>query len=94
LTLTRSFRDKDTAAVFRRQLSRRFQAIARVAKRRLDQLNASTSLVDLAAIPGNQLEALKRDRSGQHSIRINDQYRICFVWKDGDAHHVEITDYH
>ena len=80
--------------MFRRRLSRRFQAIARVAKRRLDHLNASTSLLDLAAIPGNQLEALKRDRAGQHSMRINDQYRICFVWKDGDAYDVEIADYH
>lgn len=64
----------------------RFQAVAAVAKRKLDHLNAATSLLDFAAIPGNQLEALKSDRAGQHSI--------CFRWKDGDAYEVEITDYH
>lgn len=80
--------------MFRRRLSRPFQAIARVAKRKLDQINAATSLLDLAAIPGNQLEALKRARAGEHSIRINDQYRVCFVCKEGDAYEVEITDYH
>jgi len=92
--MIRTFRDKDTEKIFRRQFSKRFQAIAGVAKRKLDHLNAATSLQDLAAIPGNQLEALKRDRAGQHSIRINDQFRICFLWKDGDAFEVEITDYH
>ena len=92
--MIRTFRDKETEKVFLRQFSRRFQAVAAVAKRKLDHLNAATSLLDLAAIPGNQLEALKGDRAGQHSIRINDQFRICFRWKDGDAHEVEITDYH
>jgi proteic killer suppression protein len=90
----RTFRDKDTEKVFRRQFSKKFQAIADIAKRKLDHLSAATSLQDLAAIPGNQLEALKRDRVGQHSIRINDQFRICFLWKDGDAYAAEITDYH
>ena len=92
--MIRTFRDKETEKVFLRQFGRRFQAVAAVAKRKLDHLNAATSLLDLAAIPGNQLEALKGDRAGQHSIRINDQFRICFRWKDGDAHEVEITDYH
>jgi proteic killer suppression protein len=92
--MIRTFRDCDTEKVFLRQFSRRFQAIADVGKRKLDHLNAATSLQDLAAIPGNQLEALKRDRAGQHSIRINDQFRICFHWRDGDAYKVEITDYH
>lgn len=89
-----SFRSKETESVFRREFSRRFQAIARVAKRKLDHLQAATSLADLAAVPGNHLEALVGDRIGQHSIRINDQWRICFVWKDGDACEVEIVDYH
>lgn len=92
--MIRTFRDKDAEKIFRRQFSRRFQTIAHVAKRRLDQIHAATSLPDLAAIPGNRLEALKADRAGQHSVRINDQFRICFVWRDGDAHEVEITDYH
>jgi proteic killer suppression protein len=57
-------------------------------------LNAALALVNLAVPPGNRLEKLRRDRSGQHSIRINDQYRICFVWRDGNAHDVELVDYH
>jgi len=80
--------------VFRREFSRRFQAVARGAKRKLDHLHAATSLADLAAVPGNRLEALAGERAGQHSIRINDQWRICFRWKEGDAHDVEICDYH
>lgn len=92
--MIRSFRSKETERVFRREFSRRFSAIARVAKRKLDQLNAASSLADLAAIPGNRLEALSADRAGQYSIRINDQWRICFEWKDNDAHWVEIVDYH
>jgi len=66
----------------------------RVAGRKLDQINASTMLDDLRVAPGNMLEALKRDRKGQHSIRINDQYRICFVWSERGAEDVEIVDYH
>ena len=92
--MIRTFRNKDTEKIFRREFGRRFQAISNLAKRKLDHLNAASSLQDLAAIPGNQLEALKRDRAGQHSIRINDQFRICFQWRDGDAYAVEITDYH
>lgn len=80
--------------MFRREFSRRFQAVARGAKRKLDHLHAATSLADLAAVPGNRLEALAGERAGQHSIRINDQWRICFTWKDGDAYWVEIVDYH
>ena len=80
--------------MFDREFSREFQAIARVAKRKLDHLHAATSLLDLAAVPGNNLEMLKKERAGQHSIRINGQWRICFSWKDGDAHAVEIVDYH
>jgi len=73
--------------------SRRFQAIEKTAIRKLFQLHAARTLYDLRA-PGNSLEALKGDRAGQHSIRINDRYRLCFVWEDGDADQVEIADYH
>jgi proteic killer suppression protein len=89
-----SFRSKETEKVFRREFSRRFGAIARVAKRKLDHLHAATSLADLRAVPGNRLEALAGDRAGQYSIRINDQWRICFEWKDNEAFAVEIVDYH
>jgi toxin HigB-1 len=90
----RSFRDKETERVFRREFSRKHQGIARVAKRKLDQLHAAAALGDLGAIPGNRLEALAGNRRGQHSIRINDQWRICFRWVDSDASDVEIVDYH
>ena len=80
--------------MFGQQSSKRFGAIEKTALRKLFHLNRTTSLRDLAAIPGNRLEALKGARRGQHSIRINDQYRICFVWKDGDAYDVEIADCH
>jgi len=73
--------------------SRKFQAIEKTAIRKLFQLHAARTLGDLRA-PGNSLEALKGNRAGQHSIRINDRYRLCFIWKDGDAHWVEIADYH
>lgn len=92
--VVRSFRCRETEKVFLREFTRRFQGIARVAKRRLDQLHAATSLADLAAIPGNRLEALAADRAGQHSVRINKQWRICFRWNDGDAFDIEIVDYH
>ena len=92
--MIRSFRRRETEKIFRRHVSRQFQAVARVAKRKLDQLDSATSLRDLAGLPGNRLEALAGDRAGQYSIRINDQRRICFRWKDGEAHDVEIVDYH
>ena len=76
-----------------RKFSRRFQSIERAARIRLELLDAATFLRDLE-LPGLRLEALKGDRKGQHSIRINDQFRICFEWRDGDAHNVEIVDYH
>jgi proteic killer suppression protein len=91
--MIRSFADKDTERLFGRESVRRFQSFERVALRKLVLLDAATSLADLKG-PGLSLEALKRDRAGQHSIRINDQWRVCFVWKNGDAHDVEITDYH
>ncbi len=88
------FKDEETRSVFRTGKSRRFGLIARVAARRLGQLDFATSLEDLREPPGNRLEALKGDRAGQHSVRINKQYRICFIWTGSDAKGVEITDYH
>jgi proteic killer suppression protein len=90
----RSFRSKETEDLFHYQHSRRFSAFERVALRKLLQLHAATELKVLASPPGNRLEALSGDRKGQHSIRINEQWRICFEWREGHAHGVEITDYH
>lgn len=92
--MIRSFRDAETERVFQQQFSKKFRAIEKTALRKLFQLNRAIALRDLAAIPGNQLEALKDDRKGQHSIRINGQYRLCFRWMEGDACDVEIADYH
>jgi proteic killer suppression protein len=89
-----SVRSKETEELFHYQHSKRFHSVERVALRKLLQLHAATELRVLASPPGNQLESLKRDRKGQHSIRINDQWRICFVWRGGHAYEVEITDYH
>jgi proteic killer suppression protein len=90
----RSFRCRDTEALFHDREVRRFRAFERVARRKLLLLHRAASLADLRVPPGNHLEALKRDRKGQHSIRINDQWRICFVWRERDAFAVEIVDYH
>jgi proteic killer suppression protein len=89
-----AFIDKDTQALFEERPVRRFRAIERSARRKLLFLNQARRLEDLAALPGNRLEKLSGDRKGQHSIRINDQWRICFRWKAGDAYEVEIADYH
>lgn len=89
-----SFRCPDTEALFHSKAVRRFKNIERVARRKLLQLHATTDLASLRIPPGNQLEALRGDRKGQCSIRINDQWRICFVWHDDGAHDVEIVDYH
>ena len=80
--------------IFHGRYSKRFDRIAQVIERKLAQIHAALLLSDLTIFPGNRLEALKGNRAGQHSIRINDQYRICFVWRDGDALEVAITDYH
>ena len=92
--MIRSFRCKDTERLFQRETVRRFKAIETVARRKLRMLQAAQALRDLQVPPGNRLEALKGDRKGQHSIRINDQWRVCFVWTDGGADNVEIVDYH
>ena len=91
--MIRSCRDRDAQRLLDRKFSRRLQAIEKSARVRLEVLDAVTSLRDLD-LPGFRLEALKGDRKGQHSIRINDRYRICFAWRDGDAYDVEIVDYH
>ena len=92
--MIRSFSDKATRELWENENSRRFASIARVALRRLIQLNAAESLDDLRVPPGNHLESLSGDRSGQHSIRVNRQFRICFTWTDEGPAKVEIVDYH
>jgi len=89
-----SYGDADTEALANGRRVRRFHGIDRVARRKLRMLEAAKELGDLASPPGNRLEALAGDRKGQHSIRINDQWRICFVWRDDAAYDVEIVDYH
>ncbi|HEX2715503.1 MAG TPA: type II toxin-antitoxin system RelE/ParE family toxin [Candidatus Acidoferrales bacterium] len=92
--MIKSFRSRETEQLHARQHVKRFRGFERVAQRKMRQLDVAAELRDLASPPGNRLEALKGDREGQHSIRINDQWRICFVWRDGDAYDVEIVDYH
>jgi proteic killer suppression protein len=90
-----SFRDRETERVFSRRSSRKLpEAVQRIALRKLAILDAADSLKDLALPPGNRLEKLSGDRAGQHSIGGNDQWRVCFRWSNGDAHDVEIVDYH
>ncbi len=89
-----SFTCLDTEALFHSQTVPRFRNIERVARRKLLQLHAATELASLRIPPGNQLEALKGSRKGQHSIRVNDQWRVCFVWREDGAQQVEIVDYH
>jgi proteic killer suppression protein len=89
-----SFACPDTEAIFQSRSVPRFQGIERVARRKLLQLHAATELASLKVPPGNRLEALKGGRKGQHSIRINDQWRVCFIWRNDGAYRVEIVDYH
>jgi proteic killer suppression protein len=91
----RSFKCKETEKIFNRGYAKKFPIdIQRIALRKLRMLNRAENLNDLNVPPGNRLEALKGKRKGQHSIRINDQWRICFIWQEKDALNVEITDYH
>lgn len=92
--MIRSFKDAATARLFADEDVPRFRSIERQARRKLLLLDAAGSLNDLRSPPGNRLELLKGDRAGQHSIRINDQWRICFAWRDDGAENVEIVDYH
>lgn len=88
------FADRDTERLFRLERVQRLHAVERAALRKLAMLDAAIRVEDLRAPPGNRLEALKGDRAGQWSIRVNDQWRICFRWRDGNASDVELTDYH
>ena len=93
--MIRSFADRDAEGLFHGRFARRLaHDVQRVAQRKLRQIHQAKELRDLAAPPGNRLEALRGDREGQHSIRINDEWRTCFVWNEGDAERVEIVDYH
>lgn len=92
--MIRSFKCRDTQRVFHRETPRRFRTIQRLALRKLLLLDASERLGDLRVPPGNRLEKLVGDRAGQHRIRINNQWRICFCWENGGASDVEIVDYH
>lgn len=93
--MIRSYRDRDTRSVAERRRVRRFpEQLQRQAQRKLMMINNALDLNDLRILPGNRLEALSGDRDGQFSIRINDRWRVCFTWEDGDAYQVEIVDYH
>jgi toxin HigB-1 len=93
--MIRSFASREAEEIWQGRVVRRLSSeVQRVARRKLRMLNNAQSLSDLRVPPGNRLEALKGERAGEFSIRVNDQWRICFVWRDGDAHEVEIVDYH
>ena len=92
--MIKTFRSAETEALFQDKPVARFRAIERTARRKLLYLNQARTLQDLMVPPGNRLEALRGDRKGQHSIRVNDQWRICFRWLEGHAFDVEIIDYH
>jgi len=92
--MIRSFKDDDTKKLFETGSCKQWATIREVARRKLDQIETAVNLIDLRIPPGNRLEALKGDRAGQYSIRINNQFRICFVWKIDGAYDVEIADYH
>ena len=92
--MIKTFHDKDIEALFNDRLVKRFKAFERPARRKLYYLHGAKTLQDLLIPPGNRLEGLSGNREGQHSIRINDQWRICFKWHDGNAYDVEIVDYH
>ncbi len=95
MVMIKTFRDKDTARLFNREPVRRFREVERAARRKLEMVDAAEILDNLRFPPGNHLEALRGDRKGQHSIRINDRWRICFVWgADNNAYDVEVCDYH
>ena len=89
-----TFKCKDTEKLFNDINVKKFRAVSRSARLKLELLNATVSLNSLRIPPGNRLERLKGDRNGQYSIRINDQWRICFIWRDDNTHEVEIVDYH
>ena len=93
--MIKSFKNKETEQIFNREISRKLPAnLQRIALRKLRMLNRAVNLQDLKVPPGNHLESLKGDRKGHYSIRINERWRICFIWSDTDAFEVEIVDYH
>ena len=92
--MIKSFSNKPTQRVFEGKFPKQFRAIQSIAERKLQQLDSAETIGFLRSPPGNRLEALKGDRKGQYSIRINDQYRVCFVWEDGHAYNIEIVDFH
>ncbi|SPF49115.1 Plasmid maintenance system killer [Candidatus Sulfopaludibacter sp. SbA4] len=92
--MIRTFQNRETERLWKRERVKEFEKIAIAALRRLTALDSAQALTDLLIPPGNRLEALEGDRQGQHSIRINDQYRICFTWKDENAYDVEITKHY
>jgi len=93
--MIKTFRDKETERLFNREPVKRFREIERAARRKLEMVDAAEVLDNLRFPPGNRLQALKGDRKGEHNVRINDQYRICFVWgDDNNAYEVEVCDYH
>lgn len=93
--MIKSFRDKDAESVFKRKRVRRLsRPVQKVTQRKLDLIEAAEVIEDLRVPPGNRLEKLSGNRKGQYSIRVNDQWRICFLWQSGQAVHVEIVDYH
>lgn len=92
--MIKSFRCKDTESLYKGKRVRKFEACATQAERRLEILENAKTINDLMALPSNRFEALAGDRSGQFSIRVNQQWRVCFEWKDADAYNVEIVDYH
>lgn len=94
ILMIKSFRCKETQRLFNDESSKRFRNIHKIARRKLEMLEAAERIDDLRCPPGNRLEALKGNRVGQHSIRINDQFRVCFRWEGNAAHDVEIVDYH
>ena len=94
INMIKNFKCKDTEKLFNDFNVKKFRSISKIARIKLELLNATVSLNSLRIPPGNRLEQLKGDRKGQHSIRINDQWRICFIWRDEDAYDVEIVDYH
>ena len=94
MSMIKGFKDKDVVELYNVGQNRKYKAIERVALRKLDMIASAVALKDLKASPGSHFEPLQGDREGQHSIRINDKYRICFIWSDAGSYDIEVVDYH